>query len=312
MRSRTGFIFRLMILLTTCCCIWQAAGADTVYVENEWNYMETAMDISKGIPEDADGDLARIERNGVLKVAADFDCAPLCFLDPEAEGDNQYAGLDMALAREIAKKMGVKLVIVPKKSIYKLPALMNDQVELTISAVTCTPGRALAYTMSNAYYSPETVEEDIGILVRKDKPITSLAELKNKKIAAQSNSVEEAFAAANQELKECTEFIRPTSSRSVCDMVLDGTVDAGIVNIRIADTYFISGPDSELMLVEGLQFPADEQYRGYRVAAKKGETQLIAFVNGVIEEAEKNGDLAKWLKEAKERAEELGLGTQAD
>ena len=307
MRIMKRSAFRLILLAAVFCCIFCSSAADTWYVENEWNYLDSVMDPDGGIPEEAEGVLARIQRNGVLRVAADFDFAPLNFLDPEAGESGQYAGLDMMLAHKIAEKMGVELVIVPLKSTQKLSALLGDRCDLTISAVSYTPERALYYTMSNGYYFPEDEKPDIGILIRKGETLTSLKDLENKRIVAKSNTLQEAFAAGNGDLKKCEEFHRVVSSRAVYEMVQNGEADAGIVSIQIANTYFLNDPESQLCLAEGLEFSQDETFRGYRVAAKKGETQLIAFVNGVIREAEEDGDLEKWLEEARERAEALGL-----
>ena len=91
--------------------------------------------------------------------------------------------------------------------------------------------------------------------------------------------------------------------------ILIGEADAGIVSIETANAYFLHEPDCGMCLAEGLAFSPAEQYRGYRVAANKGETELIAFVNGVINEATANDNelLEKWLEEARNRAEALGL-----
>ena len=81
MRIMKRSAVRRILLAVILCCLIGSAGADTWYAENEWNYLDEAMEPDKGIPEDAEGVLARIERNGVLRVAADFDCAPLNFLE---------------------------------------------------------------------------------------------------------------------------------------------------------------------------------------------------------------------------------------
>ena len=56
-----------------------------------------------------------------------------------------------------------------------------------------------------------------------------------------------------------------------------------------------------------LYFTLAEQYLGHRIAAKKGELQLIYFVNGVIDEVLNNGTYLKWIEDAQKRADELGL-----
>ena len=316
MRRYIARLIRLAVLTVMICCAFHMAGAEAWYVENDLNYLDTAMDVSNGIPEDADGDLGRIRENGVLRVATDFGSAPMCFEDPEAEGDDRYAGVDMELARLIAQKMGVKLVVIPKETIFMLPALIEDLCDLTISAIPYTPATALSYTLSNAYYYPEQ-GNDVGILVREDETVTSLKDLENKTIAAQSNSLEEVFAAA--QISNYLEFRRPISARKVFEMVRDGTVYAGVVSTGVAEVYFQNNPDCGLRLIGAEElndpenkadFSLDKRYLGYRVAAKKGENRLIAFVNGVIDEAKEEGLFDKWLKEADERAGKLGLTGQ--
>ena len=62
-----------------------------------------------------------------------------------------------------------------------------------------------------------------------------------------------------------------------------------------------------LTLAEGIAFTLDEPYLGDRIAAKKGELQLIYFVNGVIDEVLEDGTYIRWIEEAQKRADELGL-----
>ena len=51
----------------------------------------------------------------------------------------------------------------------------------------------------------------------------------------------------------------------------------------------------------------EEAFRGDRIAAKKGEIQLICFVNGVIDEVLESGQYEEWLEIYTGRADELGL-----
>ncbi len=61
------------------------------------------------------------------------------------------------------------------------------------------------------------------------------------------------------------------------------------------------------MLADNLYFELEEQYLGHRIVAKKGELQLIYFVNDVINEVLEDGTYLKWIEEAQKRADELGL-----
>ena len=112
MNYRTAVI--LAAVITLCCCAFSGpAAAEEAFVENEWNYVDRSMDVSRGIPENATGVLERIRRTGVLRVATEPYFPPQEFIDPDRTGQQQYAGADMELARLIAERMGVELQIVP-------------------------------------------------------------------------------------------------------------------------------------------------------------------------------------------------------
>ena len=280
----------------------KADGSLTGWYENEWNYMSDAMDISQGIPGNATGVLGKIQRSGVLRVGVNPDCAPRVFPDP-AQADG-LGGADLTLARRIAERMGVQLKLVRLEETQILPALTENHCDLTISAVAFTPGRALAYTMSNGYDEPVTAPS-IGILIREDSGISGLGDLTGKVLIAERNSVMEAYAAKH--IPDYLEFRRASSVQTVYESVRQGKADAAIVSLTRAENYLKNNPGSGLQLAEGLTFTPDREYLGSRVAARKGETQLIAFVNGVIAETNRDGSYEAWLTEATARAGELGL-----
>ena len=52
-----------------------------------------------------------------------------------------------------------------------------------------------------------------------------------------------------------------------------------------------------LMLVDGVSFDLPPQFEGDRVAAPKGELELIYFVNGVIDEVLESGQYQRWFEQ---------------
>lgn len=299
-------VFLSVMILCICCLVLSALAEDTVYVENEWGFVDQSLDISKGIPDDASGVLDRIRRTGVLRVATEPYFAPQEFIDPDKEGQEQYAGADMNLAALIAERMGVSLEIIPMDFADVLPALAEDKCDLTISAIAFTPGRAGAYTLSKGYYFTESeASTTMMIRVADQEVITSLDDLDKKIIAAQSTSLQESLAIRH--VNQYAEFRRLSSVQDVYDAVKNGTADAGFVDMETAQNYIKNNPDSGLMLVSTVQFSLEEQDLGDRICAKKGELQLICFVNGVIDEIIADKSYDKWIKEAEKRASELGL-----
>ena len=282
-------------------CCPAAAEGNTWYVENEWNYVSDSMDVSGGIPEDASGVLARIERNGVLRVATVASLVPRVFRDPE--NPDQFAGSDIRLARCIADRMGVALKIVPLDETQLLPSLLEDQCDLAIAALSYTPARALSYTMSKAYYYPAD-PMPVGLIIREESrdQITSLADLEDRILAARSNSLPEILGA--MQVADYREY-RRLSPQGVYEAVSRGEADAGLVLVSSAETYMRMHPDCGLCMVDGLNISPERAVMGDRVAAKKGEAQLIYFVNGVIDGLLAADAYEDWLEEARELAEDL-------
>ena len=288
------------------CCIIVPAATESYYVENEWNYVDGSSDTSHGIPADVTGVLERIKRKGVLRVATEPYNAPLEFIDPYLMGQKRYIGADMELARLIAERMGVELEIVPMEFTQVLASLTDNQCDLTISAISFTPGRASNYAMSKGYYLSESTATAAVIIREADADkFTSVDDLADKTLIAQSNSLQETLAAKH--VQKYLQFKRVSTIQTVYEAVQKGKADAGIVDMETAQNYIRNNPSAGLMITEGIRFPVEEQYLGYRVVAKKGELQLIYFVNGVIDEVLADGSYQKWLEEAQERAGELGL-----
>lgn len=299
-------IVSLITGVTLFFCAPFCSAAAEFYLENELNYVDGSMDISHGIPENATGVMDRIKRKGVLRVATEPYFAPQEFIDPEKTGMDQYAGADMELARLIALRMGVELEIVPMEYTQVLPALTDNLVDLTISAIAFTPRRAAAYTMSKGYYFTESAATTAFVIREADRELyTSVEDLSDKTLIVQSSSLQEALVAKN--VRNYRELRRVSSVQTVYEAVRQGKADVGIVDLETAQTYIRNNQGSGLILAEGLYYVPDEQYLGNRVVAKKGELQLIYFVNGVIDEVLDNGTYLKWIEDAQKRADELGL-----
>lgn len=307
MKKRGLVAWILMVLLAA---VWAGGAVSAMevipeYTENELNYVEDSMDPDNGIPYDAVGVLLRIKQNGVLRVATEPYYVPQEFIDPEKEGQEQYVGADMQLARLIAEKMGVELEIVEMDFTEVLTAVSEDRCDLAISALSFTPGRAATNEMSKGYYFSEIPKCSILIRKEDEKKITSIESLSDKILIAQQGSVQETMMSSN--INRYLEYRRVANTQMVFDAVQRGEADAGAVNMDNALDYIARNPDCGLTLAKGIEFEQEEQYQGDRIAAKKGEIQLLYFVNGVIDEVLEQDLYTAWIEEARQRAEELGL-----
>ena len=280
--------------------------ANAQYMENAWNFVDVSLDTSGGIPGDATGVLADIREAGVLRVATEPYFPPQEFIDPDLEGQESYVGADMALARLIAQRMGVELQIVPMDFSEVLNAVTDGTCDLAISALSYTPGRAARITFSKGYYYA-TIRAGSGLMIRASDSgrITGVSSLVGRNIAAQSGSLQEAQMYEN--VFHYREFRRMNSVQALYNALMDGAVDAVMVDAQTGHAYIEGNPRCGLMMVPGVHFTLEEQFEGDRIAARKGEGQLIAFVNGVIDEVLASGQYMQWYEEAIQRADALGL-----
>ena len=266
------------------------------YIENEWNYVDVSMDVSGGIPEDATGRLARIRAAGKLTVATAPSYPPQEFIDDTLSGQARFVGADMELARLIAERMGVELEIVPLEFTEVLSAVSDGKVDLAVSALSFTSGRAAVMEMSKGYYFT-TEQASTGLIIREEnaEEIQKVEDLEDRDIVAQSGSLQETMAAEN--IAFYRKFKRLHSASDVYDAVMAGEADAGIVDVSIAKVFIDNHPGCGLMIVPEVFFALPPQYQGDRVAAKKGEIELICFVNGVIDEVTASGQYDRWFEQ---------------
>lgn len=124
-------IRKTLILLAVALLAAQAALAQTPY------------DISKK------SQLAEIVAKGKLVVGMELKFWPFEYTDEKG----QPVGLDVDLARQIAKDLSVELEIKDMEWTGLIPALQAGKIDLIISGVTGTLERAKSITFTDAYFS---------------------------------------------------------------------------------------------------------------------------------------------------------------
>lgn len=92
--------------------------------------------------------LTQIKHRGKLIVGTSADYPPF-----EFKQGNQYEGIDIEIARDIAHKAGVKLEIKNMDFDSLLVALETHKVDMVIAALNPTPQREKSVTFSDSYYT---------------------------------------------------------------------------------------------------------------------------------------------------------------
>ena len=99
----------------------------------------------------ADDSLAKVQQKGTLVMGTSPDYAPYEFL-VNKNGKNQVVGMDVEVARKIAKDLGVKLVIKQMNFNSLLVALQTGKVDMELAAMSPTNARRKSVDFSNTYY----------------------------------------------------------------------------------------------------------------------------------------------------------------
>lgn len=250
--------------------------------------------------------LDAIKERGYMEVVMEPYFAPYEFIDPTKEGQEQYVGSDVELAKYIADKLEVELRIVPLEFGAVLSSITEGKYDLAISALAYTPARAEAMNMSKGYYFSKD-NPGYGLLIRKEdaSKINGSTDIKDKVIVAQSASLQEVFV--NTQVPEYKEFKRVSATTDGFLMVEENKADVCAVSIAMAELYIDANPNAGLMIVENFEFEVDESVDGTRIGITLGEDELTEEINKIIDEVVSAGLFEKWHLEYTEYAKSLGL-----
>jgi polar amino acid transport system substrate-binding protein len=97
--------------------------------------------------------LDKIQKRGKLVIGVKDNLSPLGLRDRSGN----LAGLEIDIARELAKELNMPIELVPLKNRDRLSALQNNQVDLAIAQITVTTNRSRLVDFSLPYYTDSTI-----------------------------------------------------------------------------------------------------------------------------------------------------------
>jgi ABC-type amino acid transport substrate-binding protein len=227
--------------------------------------------------------LARIVDTGELRVGTSGEQPPLTMTARSGEP----LGLDVALARVLAKSMGVEAHFVVLPFGRLLDSLEAGEVDLVISGMTITPERSRRVTFVGPYFtSGKTIltrsPELAAVTIPEDLDSSGL------RVSALAGSTSEAFARRSlpRAKLEATETLEEAIA-----LVLDGTVDALVADretcsfgaLRHEDAGLLAGTATFTVEPMGIAVPQDQPQLANLI-----QTYLTALQNaGVLDKARK-------------------------
>ncbi len=248
--------------------------------------------------------LAQIKERGYIEFTTEPYFAPNEFIDPTKEGDAQFVGYDIEIAKYIANKIGVELKIVPLDFGPLLAAMADGKYDMAISAIAYSPLRAEAMNLSNVYYSSGT---GYGYIVRTEdaEKYTTIESVKDAIVITQSGSVQEAMFNDQIGQKNVKEFKLVDNMTNAYLAVAEGKADVCICSTSSAQLYADANGG---LFVPEFRLEVDPNMNGTVVALpKEGTDSLMKVVNECIDELNANGQIEAWREEYTAYAKELGI-----
>ena len=214
-----------------------------------------------------------------LIFIGDNNFKPYRYVETEDDGSQRTVGLDIAVADELAKRLGFTYEFQPMSFTGTLPAIQNKQADFSMSLAS-NPEREETFDFTQGYYQPR-----VGALTKEGAELTDVAALDGKRLSCMTGTVQ------NQMLTE----LCPNAQISTYD-----TAEAAMQEVTAGrvDAYVCDGAEGTAMaqanpgLVCSL-LPDDEasDYVGvYRIMGYKGAAFIPAF-DGALTAMKEDGTL---------------------
>ncbi|HDF4935666.1 TPA: ABC transporter permease subunit [Staphylococcus aureus] len=228
----------------------------------------------------------KIKEHGELRVGLSADYAPMEF-EHTVNGKTEYAGVDIDLAKKIAKDNNLKLKIVNMSFDSLLGALKTGKIDIIISGMTSTPERKKQVDFSDSYMMTKNI-----MLVKKDKvnEYKDIKDFNNKKVGAQKGTEQEKIAQTEIENASITSLSR------LPDVILalkSGKVEGAVVEKPVAEAYLKQNPK---LGISNVKF--NEEEKDTVIAVPKDSPKLLSQINKTIKEVKDKGLIDKYMTNA--------------
>ena len=218
---------------------------------------------------------AKTIKEGVLTIATEGTYAPFSYYDDK----NELKGYDVDIAREVAKKLNLKIEFLTAPWDAMLAAFDAGKADAVFNQVSVTDERKKKYD----YAQPYTVVHGAIITHKDNDDIKSFDDLKGKKNADSATSnwakVAASYGAQNVTVDSFSKSMELLVSKRVDAVVRDNIVFYDFIKQRPGAPVKIAAEGS------------DTDYTAPIV--QKGNTELVDQISKAIEELKNEGKLAE-------------------
>ena len=214
---------------------------------------------------------------GVLTFGTNAEFPPFEFVAGSGVID-QYDGIDIAIAKQIAEENGMTAAIENMEFVSLLIALENGQIDAAIAGMTVTEDRKESADFSIPYYTATQV-----MIVKEDSDIAAATDMADKKICVVEGYTGEICV---QDMGYPYEAFKK-GTEAVMELI-NGKCDVVVIDSATAQKY-INDNEGLKIVEDASAFESEE----YAIAVKKGNTALLDMLNSAIEAKLADGTISE-------------------
>ncbi|MFA5576608.1 MAG: transporter substrate-binding domain-containing protein [Tissierellaceae bacterium] len=236
--------------------------------------------------------IEKIKQKGKLTMGTNADYPPFEF-HAMIDGKDEIVGLDISIAKYIAKDLGVELEIKDMDFSNLLGAVGSEMIDIIVAAMNPTPERLEEANFSDIYY-----EADIAVLVKKDdtREFKTEGDLIGKTIGVQLGTTQEEVANG---VEDAVVKSFGTNSDAIMNLKT-GKVDCVLMESVVTSSF--AKVNEDIIVAEGLVIKNLSE--GTAIATQKGNDELVEYMNMLIDEMKDKGLIEEWFLEAQTLSEE--------
>lgn len=223
------------------------------------------------------GKLEDIRKAGVLRTAVFDSNPPFGSVDSKSR---EIVGYDIDFAKALAKKLGVKLELVPTNPANRIPLLQSGKADLIVADITITPERAQVVDFSYPYF---VTGQQFLVPVRGANKLDGYAA--SRIGAVKGTTGEQALHTRFPKAQVVAYDDIPLALTAL----RNGNVNAITQDSSILVGLLAGAPDKAKFKI----LPDLLSREDIGVGVRKGDKALLDFVNGALLDLEKSGEAAK-------------------
>ncbi|MGV8982561.1 amino acid ABC transporter substrate-binding protein [Clostridium sp.] len=223
----------------------------------------------------ADNSLKDIQEKKELVIGLDDNFPPMGFRDKTGE----IVGFDIDMAKEVGKRMGVKVTFKPVEWDGVILSLNNKDIDAIWNGLTITDKRKEQIAFSKVYLQNKQI-----IIVKNKSTISSKTDLKGKTVGLQMGSSSESALSSDSKLSDSLKEVKKYSNNTEALLDLNADrIDAVIVDEVVGRYYTNLKPGDYKVLNENLGV------EDYGVGIRKTDAKLTAEIDKFLGEMKTDG-----------------------